>query len=133
MAGPALNDSVKNPASALPAAGSAVVSAVVRPMLVAPEHERSSAQKAATVSILNVIEVADVSPGLDASNVYVPGALSARSEKLATPRSAFTVVVPLNTADPEPAPRAIVTLAEEVVTRVPAPSTTSTLTGGPGP
>src|SRR4051812_17099606 len=131
MAGPALKDSVKNPASALPAAASAVISAMVRPVLVAPEQERSSVQKAATVSILNVIEVAEASPGLDASSVYVPGAPSARSEKFATPRSAFTVGVPLSAADPEPGPRAIVTLAEDVVTRTPAPSTTSTLTGGP--
>src|SRR4051794_22223794 len=133
MASPALKDSVKNPASPLPAAGSAVISAVVRPMLVVPEHERSSVQKAATVATLNVIEVADASPGLDASNVYVPGALSARFGKPATPSSVSTVVVPLNTADAEPGPRATVTLAGGLVTRAPAPSTTSTLTGGPGP
>src|SRR4051794_38177332 len=133
MASPALKDSVKNSASPLPAAGSAVISAVVRPMLVVPEQERSSVQKAATVSTLNIIEVADASPGLDASNVYVPGAPSARFGKSATPRSASTVVVPLSTADPEPGPRATVTFAEELVTRAPSPSTTSTLTGGPGP
>src|SRR3954452_17220063 len=133
MAGPALKDSVRKPVSGLAAEESAVTSAVVRPVLVEFEQERSSAQKAATVSIRNVAELADASPGLDACNVYVPGALSARSGKLARPRFVLAVVVPLSTPAPEPGPRAIVTWADVLVTRAPAPSTTSTLTAGPGP
>src|SRR4051794_1799774 len=133
MAGPALKESVKKPASALPPAGGAVICAAVRPRRVAPEQERSSAQKAATVSILNVLDVADTSPGLDASSVYVPGALSARFGNCARPRLVATDADPLSTADPELGPRAIVTLADEPVTRTPPPSTTSTPTAGPGP
>src|SRR3954452_14851499 len=133
MAGPASKESVKKPASALPAAGSAVTCVVVRPMLVAPEQERSSEQKAATVAILNVAEVAEVRPGLDATSVYVPGALSARPGNSARPRLVASDAVPPSTANPEPGPRAIVTFAAEPVTRTPAPSTTSTPTAGPGP
>ena len=63
----------------------------------------------------------------------MPGALRARSGKFATPRTVPTDFVPLSVPDPNPDPRSIVTSVDWAVTRVPAPSTTSTLTGGPGP
>src|SRR4051794_22501199 len=96
MAGPALKDSVRNPASRLVGVPSAVTSAFVGPLLVEPVHVRSSAQNVATVSILNAADVALARPGLDATSVYAPGALSARSEKLAAPSTVAAVVVPVS-------------------------------------
>ena len=66
MLGPALNDNVRNPASALAPAGKAVTSSFVGPMLVERAQETSSPQNAATVSTLKVVEVADSNPALDA-------------------------------------------------------------------
>src|SRR5258708_26542925 len=73
---------------------------------------------------LNVPLVAPVNPGEAAVSVYpVPAALSARSEKLATPLEALTVLVPLNVALPGLVPMATVTTFVAVATRWPDEST----------
>ena len=66
-----------------------------------------------------------------AASVNVPGALIRSVENAARPATAFTVSVPLSVPGLEPAPSAIVIASVAVVTRAPAASTTSTLTGGP--
>jgi hypothetical protein len=80
---------------------------------------------------VNALEVAPVSPELDAVSVYpAPAALMERFEKVAIPLEAATVSVPESVPPPGFAPIAIVTLAELVVTMLPFVSWTCTVTAG---
>lgn len=96
-----------------------------------PEHD-VPVQGSIVEEILKGSEVTEVIPGLVATSVYpVPDALIDRSENEATPRFAWTVVVPDSEPDPGFVPMAMVTAAVELVSGLPDPSRTSTVTGSP--
>jgi hypothetical protein len=81
--------------------------------------------------IVKALLVAPVSPVADAVSVYPAAALlMLRSVKLATPETAFLVLVPLRTPPPGFVPMATVIEAVEDVTVLPELSCTTTV-GGP--
>jgi hypothetical protein len=73
----------------------------------------------------------EVIPGLVAASVYAPGWSTDKLENEATPPLALTVVVPDSEPEPWLGPRATVTVAAELVSRLPEASRTATVTGPP--